>query len=118
MVVVALVGILAAMSVQGAGAYTARSKRVEAVIVLAAVHDAQQAYRADHDAYAATFDELGLSVDGATRLNATQIRAKSYTYSLSRPWGEFSFYCSAVGNLDSDEWPDVVIVEDGSPMRW
>jgi prepilin-type N-terminal cleavage/methylation domain-containing protein len=118
MVVVAVVGALAAVSVQSSAAYVSRARRAEAIITLSAIADAQAGFRADHDYYASTFDELGVSFDGTTRLNATQFEANDYTFSLSRPWGALSYYCSAVGNIDGDPWPDVVIVEEGSPMRW
>ncbi len=117
-VVIGLVGTLAATAIQGFAMYTSKARRVEAFTVLAGVYDAQKAFYGDQDQYAATFDQLGFSVDGGVRVAANQIQGRTYLFNLSRPWGINSFFCTATGNIDADEWPDVIAIEEGSPTKY
>jgi prepilin-type N-terminal cleavage/methylation domain-containing protein len=115
MVVLGIVGVLAALAVQQTTHYVSRSKRVEAYVVLSAVFDAQKAYFAEKEEYAGTFHQLGLSLDGGKVLSPTEITGSTYTFTLSQPWGATSFYCMASANIDADAWLDVLVVMDGEP---
>jgi prepilin-type N-terminal cleavage/methylation domain-containing protein len=115
LVVVAIVGTLAAVAIQQGGDYTARSRRVEAYLVLNALYSAQLIYFGRTDKYAASFSELGFTLDGGTNISPTEIKGRTYTFTISQPWGPVSFYCMASANLDSDDWPDVLVITQGEP---
>ena len=114
-VVLGIVGVLAALALQQGGAYAARSRRVEAYVVLSALYDAQKAYFVDHGEYAGSFSQLAFSLDGGTVVSSTEIRGTTYAFTLSQPWGVHSFYCMASANIDADAWMDVLAVYDGEP---
>jgi prepilin-type N-terminal cleavage/methylation domain-containing protein len=115
MVVLGIVGVLAALAVLQTTHYVSRAKRVEAYVVLSAVYDAQKAYFVEEGEYAATFNQLGFSLDGGKVLSSTEIKGNTYSFTLSRPWGTTSFYCMASANIDADAWLDVLVVMDGEP---
>lgn len=115
MIVVAVLGVLAAISVQQYELMVAKAKRAEAYAGLGGLWTAERAYFASDNQYAGTFDALNYSIEGGTRLAANQVKGNRYTYTLGRPWGPASFYCIANGQLDSDPWVDGVEIYDGRP---
>jgi Tfp pilus assembly protein PilE len=108
MLVVAILGILATISVNEFGGQLMRAKRTEAIVGLGALWTAQQAHYLEHGTYAGNFIELREFDIGGERLSATSYRGRRYTYQLSQPWGEASFYCIATADLDGDPWPDIL----------
>lgn len=110
MMVVTLAGVLSALAVANYQVFTARGKRTEAYALLSGVKTAQVAHFVQYGEYAATFDELGFEALGGRRISATEVMGQYYRLNLSRPQGPQSYYCSAVGNLDNDPWPDVIVV--------
>jgi len=116
LLVVALIGVLAALSVDEYDGMLKRTKRVEATIALTALWKAQQAYFADKERYAANFDELGLfAVEGGRRVSSGVYQLRRYTLQLSQPWGRQSYYAIATGQLDSDDWPDMLEMRELTP---
>lgn len=115
LIVLVMIGVLATVAGQSYTTYFSRAKRVEARIALSAVWDQQQNYKIRFGKYASTFDDLGFAMAGGTRISATTITGKQYEYRISQPWGEQSWYCSATGNLDADDWLDVLVAEQGVP---
>lgn len=113
MTVVAVVGVLAAQASMSASVEQKRAKRTEVTLGLDAIDDAQRVFKLEYGRYAGSFEELTFSVDGAVLLSPTTLKARRYTYVLSRPWGERSYYVVATGQIDSDEFPDVWILENG-----
>jgi prepilin-type N-terminal cleavage/methylation domain-containing protein len=106
--VVALLGILASISLNYFDAQVMRSKRVEAVLGLSMLWKAQLAYYTNNEAYAASFDRLDFSLTGGRLVNSTTYKGTRYTFQLAQPWGTSSFYAMATAQLDADAWPDVV----------
>jgi prepilin-type N-terminal cleavage/methylation domain-containing protein len=110
MLVVAIIGILAAISVNEFTGQISLAKRTEAITGLGALWTAQQLYYAEHGVYAASFTNLDFEINGGARISPTSYKGVRYTYQLSQPWGSTSFYCIATAQLDADPWPDVLEV--------
>lgn len=115
MAVVAVVGILATQAVYQATVQQKHARRTEVIYGLAALEQAQQAYHLDHGRYADSFRDLTFDIDGSYLVTPRTLRARRYTYVLSQPWGEHSYYVVATGDIDSDAFPDVHILEAGRP---
>ncbi len=108
MFVVLIVGLLASVAMPSYSMYMLKARRTEAVVGLHRIWDMQQAYYYNHDeTYAGDFDSLGFY--GYERIDAHTVFGQRYTYRISQPWGEDSWYCSATANVDADDWPDVLI---------
>ena len=110
MLVVAIVGLLATISINEFSGQVSYAKRVEAVTGLGALWTAQQAHYVEHGVYAANFSQLTFEINGGTLLSPTSYKGGRYTYQLSQPWGSTSFYCIATAQLDADPWPDILEV--------
>ncbi|MBE2249044.1 MAG: prepilin-type N-terminal cleavage/methylation domain-containing protein [Myxococcus sp.] len=114
MLTIALVGLLASIAVGELNSRTMVARRTEAVVGLTLLWKAQQEHLASHGRYAGDFSELAFQIEGGTQLGSDSYRGKLYTYQLSQPWGESSFYCIATAQLDGDPWPDILeIFETG-----
>ncbi len=114
-VVVAVVGLLASHAAYNATIQQKHARRTEVTLGLDALGRAQHAFYLDNGRYAATFDELTFDIDGSFRVSPTTLRAQRYTYVLSQPWGERSYYVTATGQIDGDAFPDTHILEAGRP---
>ena len=62
LVVVLIIGILAAVAVPQYGKAVERARASEAFILLKSVHQAAQAYQMEHGTYPDSFDELAVSI--------------------------------------------------------
>jgi prepilin-type N-terminal cleavage/methylation domain-containing protein len=108
MFTVVIIGVLAAIAVPSYSYYVLTARRTEGVVALHTIWDMQRAYYDGHDnTYASDFDSLGWSA--RDRIDADTQQGNRYTYDLSAPWGDQYWYCTATGELDGDEWPDVLI---------
>ncbi len=115
MIVVALIGILAAIAIPNFLTYQARAKQSEAKTNLAAVHTAEVAYFAERNAYGDDFPSIGFAVTGAT--SRYHYALGSSTTGAAIPEGcevpdtesDFTtgFTVFAVGNIDGDAACDV-----------
>lgn len=108
MTAIAIIGILAKLSINNYQTQTMRSKRVEAMEALNAVFEAEAAYFAQNNGYAGSFDAIDFQIEGGKRLSSTTYQGARYTFQLSQPYGSGSFYCIATANLDTDDWPDIL----------
>lgn len=117
LVVVAIVGIMGSLSVPLLSEQVQKSRRSEAIAVLNLIDKSQNLYAQDHNAYAASMEELltYLSLPGSKLVGTNQLRTGVYTVTLAQPWGLKSWQATATGQLDNDAWPDVVVGEVGSP---
>lgn len=125
MIVVAIIGILAAIAIPNFLQYQAKSKQSEAKTNLGGIYTSEIAYFGENNAYMAVFGTLGYSVAGANpryqySLDAGTNTAGSVTafgggtgtgcaWTASRSAvGAAGFSAAAVGNIDSDtacdEW--------------
>ena len=67
MVVVAIIGILAAVAVPNFQRFTAKSKRSEAVSNLSALYTAERAFKAEWNTYTSSFQSIGYAPTGTMR---------------------------------------------------
>jgi len=108
MIVVAIIGILAALAIPSFHSYRKNARTVEAKRGLGTIRVLQVAYKAENDVYG-TFDNIGF-----TQTTGTHI----YTYGFLVGPNEFSFTAYAEGNLDYDSALDRwTIDQDGHLVR-
>jgi prepilin-type N-terminal cleavage/methylation domain-containing protein len=117
MVVVAIIGILAATTLPDFIKLVYKSRRTEAWEALKGIYAEQVAFRAETGAFADTFDELGFEIGGAERLDERTIQAPYYTYTLMAfPVGDDlrgNFRAVATGDIDpSDPMLDILLIEN------
>ncbi len=120
MIVVAIIGILAAIAIPNFLAYQARAKQSEAKTNLGGIYTSETGYFGEYNDYANQFATLGYTIAGSTArynysLGGTTIGAglgvcpasttAGVTFIAS---GTPGFTAAAVGNIDSDsacdEW--------------
>lgn len=117
MIVVALIGVLAAVSVPNMQRYGYRAKRAEAMVVLEAIFKAQLAHYVEYGQYGDTFDEIDFKVDGAVAVNASTLQSSFYTYTVSAfavdGMPGANFQAVATGDIDpSDDTLDILMIEN------
>jgi len=96
MIVVAIIGILAAIAIPNFLRYQAKAKQSEAKVNLGAIFTSQVAYYAEEDTYASTIANLGWASEGTTR----------YTYCIMGGATATTFTAQATGNIDTDGTAD------------
>lgn len=108
MIIVLILGVLASLALNQYGKYVARARRPEAVLAFRTLATKQREHLLSKGRYAATFDELNFSISGGTRVSATEIEGRRYTYRLVQDDGPRSWYCIATGNIDGDPFLDIL----------
>lgn len=108
MVVVLILGVLASLGLNQYNKYVARARRPEAVMAFRALAAAQREYLLTQGQYSGTFDALGFRVEGGQRISPTEIQGRRYNYRLIQDEGPKSWYCVATGNIDGDEFIDII----------
>ncbi len=118
MISVGIIAILAAVGYSAFSGQTMRSKRSEATMGLKGIYKSQLSYLAASGTFGDTFDELGFTLEGATRVDARTLRGKTYTFTVralpdgANPRGNFQ--AIATGDLDpGDGVLDVLMIENG-----
>jgi type IV pilus assembly protein PilE len=101
MIVVAIVGILAAIAMPSYSAFLKKSKTTEAKTTLGTLATMEEAYRAEHDTYATVTFDLGFSNTGTTYFVPPTISAT-----------QNAFTAQVQGNLDLDPDLDIWIIDD------
>ena len=96
MIVVAIIGILAAIAIPNFLTYQCKSRQSEAKANLGSIRVGEESYFAEHDTYSAVKSAIGFATKGTAR----------YTYSLASPSSTaFTATASGVtGNVEGDEW--------------
>ena len=114
MIVVALIGILAAIAIPNFLTYQARAKQSEAKTNLAAIHTAAVIYFAEQNTYGETFNAIGFAVTGSSpryhyALGSSTAGAALGGCTVPDADQDFAtgFTAFAVGNLDGDATCDV-----------
>ena len=108
MVVIVIMGVLAGLGFNQYSKYVARARRPEAVMAFRALAAAQREYMLTQGKYSGTFDALGFRMEGGQRISATEIQGRRYNYRLIQDDGPRSWYCIATGNIDGDNFLDVI----------
>lgn len=98
MIVVAIIGILAAIAIPNFMSYQCKAKQSEAKTALGAIRTSQEAYLAEWDTYGTSIGVIGFAgTKGNTR----------YSYSIAAGANATGFTARAVGDIDSDGANDV-----------
>lgn len=108
MTVVVIIGVLASVGLNQYDKYVARAKRPEAVMTFRSLAAAQREHLLTRGKYSGSFDELGFRVEGGQRISATEVQGRRYNYRLIQDDGPRSWYCVATGNIDGDEFLDII----------
>jgi len=95
MIVVAIIGILAAIAIPNFLRYQCKSKQAEAKAALGSIFTNEESYRAEYDTYRG-LGQVGFDTSGTPRY--------SYTITAS---AATTFTAQATGNVDSDAAADV-----------
>ena len=98
MIVVAIIGILAAIAIPNFLTYQCKAKRSEAKGNLGSIKTQQAAYFAEYDNYTTNQTALGFDPQGQQR----------YTYTITSADTDASFTATATANLDEDATVDVL----------
>ena len=96
MIVVVIIGILAALAIPRFMQATTKSKQSEAKQLLKQIYTMERAYRQEYNTYITDFNTLGVEFQATAR----------YTYTFDLCTAD-EFTCRAEGNLDDDPTNDV-----------
>lgn len=115
MIVVVIIGILAAMALPRFMSSGTRSKQSEAKQYLKEIYTMQRAYMMEHNSYALN----GAVADSTQRLAFVDICVEimlpaRYTYTMTASATQFS--CTAAANLDDDATIDTWRVDDSGAI--
>ena len=108
MIVVLIMGVLGSVGINRYEKYIARARRPETVMAFRAIASAQREYLLTHGTYAATFSALGFNVERGALISPTEIQGLTYNYRIMQDDGPRSWYVVATGNIDGDEFPDII----------
>ncbi len=124
MIVVALIGILAAIAIPNFLSYQARAKQSEAKTNLVAIHTAEVAYFAEQNSYGDTFAKIGFAVAGSSPLyhyvlgsSTTGAALGGCTVPAADPVSAKGFTAFAVGNIDGDTTCDVWSINQDKTLK-
>jgi len=99
MIVVVIIGILAALAYPNLEKYLKRARQTEAKTNLSAIYTAQKIYFSLHQSYVDDINELDLSL----------AQGDLYTYTMEASTSTFK--AQAEGNIDDDEALDIWTIE-------
>lgn len=105
---VAVLALVASIALPNYKSSVFRAQRVEAVVNLESMNIAQASYMGSNDVYASDFSVLDFDSEGQ-QTSARVFSGRRYTYTLSQPWGDHSWMCTATAELDGDDWPDTLV---------
>ena len=114
MIVVAIIGILAAIAIPNFLKYQARAKQAEAKNNLVAIHAGELAYFAENNKYSDDFDAIGFGVTGSSqryyyelgKSNAGTLPSGCTASNLDKV-SDNAFTAVAIANIDNDATCDV-----------
>jgi prepilin-type N-terminal cleavage/methylation domain-containing protein len=120
MIVVAIIGILAAIAIPDFMIFQAKAKQTEARANLGTIHTAQTAYFGEYNEYAQDFLNLHWQAEGNTRYKYRVGTDTMYnnntpnncTYNTPTDVTTISFTAGAAGNIDNDTACDEWYVSD------
>ena len=105
MIVVAIIGILAAIAIPNFLRYQAKAKQAEAKGQMGAMYTSQVTYHLENDTYAASFSALDFASAGSTR----------YSYAMQGA-DSISFSIGASANIDGDATIDIWYIGEDKIM--
>jgi Tfp pilus assembly protein PilE len=113
----AIIGILATVSYGTVRGQVFKSRRIEAITGLDAIHKAQLAYRATTGSFGDDFDVIGFTLDGGIRLDERTIKGRYYVFTVHALTQNgdpgANFQALATGDIDpSDAVLDILMIEN------
>ena len=114
MIVVAIIGILAAVAIPNFLRYQAKSKQSEARVLLSGIYTSQIAYFAEQNTYGASEAVIGFSPASTPKMyDAAACAGCGRTFSTVGGYA-LDFTVTACGNVDGEAGFDVWTVDDTS----
>jgi prepilin-type N-terminal cleavage/methylation domain-containing protein len=117
LIVVALIGILAAVAIPSFTKFAIKARRAEALMALRQLFELQTTYYSNRNEYSDSFEEVGFAIYGGTLLGDGSYEGPYYSYTL-QTWSMLgvpnaNFRGTATGDIDpSDPILDIVIIEN------
>lgn len=105
MIVVAIIGILAAIAIPNFLRYQCKAKQSEAKANLGSIFTNEEAYRAENDTYSTNLTTIGWASSGSPR----------YTYTVPTATSTL-FTARAAGSIDNDATNDVWTIDQGRTL--
>lgn len=96
MIVVAIIGILAAIAIPNFLTYQCKARQSEAKTNLGGIRVSQEAYYAEYDTYTSVMDNLGYRVKGSQKYD--------YQLGAADSSGFVATATGTIGNVDGDGW--------------
>ena len=106
MIVVVIIGILAALAYPNLEKYLKRARQTEAKTNLSAIYTAQKIYFSLHQSYADDINELDLSL----------VQGDPYTFTMEASTSTFK--AQAEGNIDDDDALDTWTIDQDKNLRY
>ena len=106
MIVVVIIGILAALAYPNLEKYLKRARQTEAKTNLSAIYTAQKIYFTLHQSYAEDINELDLSL----------VQGDPYTFTMEASTSTFK--AQAEGNIDDDDALDIWTIDQDKNLRY
>lgn len=106
MIVVVIIGILAALAYPSLEGYLQRTRQAEAKTNLSALYTAQKIYFATHRTYASNLSDLDVQFETGGEV--------VYSYTLTAT--ATTFVATATGNLDDDAALDTWTIDQGKTL--
>ena len=106
MIVVVIIGILAALAYPNLEKYLKRARQTEAKTNLSAIYTAQKIYFTLHQSYAEDIKKLNLSLAQGL-----------YTFTIQEA-SKITFKAQAKGNIDDDDALDIWTIDQDKDLRY
>lgn len=118
MIVVSIVGIVAAVAVPNVQDYARKGKRSEAYTNLTEIYRKQMAFYLENKRYGNSFDEIRFQMPGSTQIDSNTIQGTYYTFTLETfdVGGVTSADYQAVATADLDPGDallDIIMIDGG-----
>jgi len=110
MIVVVIIGILAALAIPRFMRATTKSKQSEAKQILKQIYVMQRAYRQEHDIYCCNGESMGPGVGSIATLGVETMATAKYNYLITVP--DLTHF-TATANV-----PDPGLDDDPTPDTW
>ncbi|MCP4633016.1 MAG: prepilin-type N-terminal cleavage/methylation domain-containing protein [candidate division Zixibacteria bacterium] len=115
MIVVVIIGILAALAIPRFMQATTKSKQSEAKGLLKQIYTMQRAYRQEFDTYACNGSTASAAAQNALATIGVQVQASArYSYVMVAALNTFT--CTATANLDDDGTNDVWTIDQAGAL--
>ena len=116
MIVVAIIGVLAALAVPKFSQFQAKARQAEAKNNLNHIYTLETAYQGDNDKYTATLTDIGFVVKGTTRYTYTVAAPTDATFTATATSGTSATNKVFPGCATADVWTinqDKVLADTG-----